>query len=392
MIKRAEVRGFSPTRNERAGENNIISLRHANQGESPELKRFLKKEPLTNPDPRKPDWSRPSRPIRFDLMFKIGGFVLGLLFLIGLLVYFVSGLVQSENFYPRASKLATESVEDARSANKGSPERFDKLEKDVQYVLKVITELQDQVKGHGKQLATNGKALDRLKHTAETVVRDLKQDLDSKQKEVKALKREKKDLSDQLLAFQKKLEAADEPERKRLIDSAVLHLKRLDIETILIAEKLTVRESGGKNVKGPWVRYRGPDDENSNPGVKRFKDGKLYHRAVGPLQMMSAYIPEWSEEATGIRYTPDQLVNDPDAYRKTALFQIRKLLIKYKRNPKDVKSHWHSGNSYEKAVKREANDGNMTTKDYVPWVDSANTVDPKVWSNLQKWETLPQMQ
>ncbi len=224
--------------------------------------------------------------------------------------------------------------------------------------------------------------------------------------ELKQVSAKYAEANDQLDLVQQKLELASDKDREGIVKDAVAHLSRDDVEALLLLEKLSVGESRGRmTALGPWVPmyiYVPQRDRNGkaildknkkyilvrkvkpgpyNPWV-RIKNGIPHDRAYGFAQMMGENIPAWSEEATGIRYTPDQLLKEPDVYRKVALYQIRKYLKMYNHNPDDVFSAWHSGRPLKKA--KNSRDANLATPEYVRQAKSANIADPTVWKNARR--------
>lgn len=232
------------------------------------------------------------------------------------------------------------------------------------------------------------------------VILDLSKAKTKAENEAQKERSEKTALVDELDLVQQKLEKSGGKDREGIVKDAVAHLNRDDVEALLLLEQLTVRESSGRiKAYGPWVQMKVWVQKKNvwgkptmilvnkpgpyNPWIKVVK-GVPYDRAYGMAQIMGENIPQWSEEATGIRYTPELLIREPDVYRKVALFQIRKLLQTYKHNPDDVISVWHSGRPLSQAKAQNSRDVNMSTSDYVKQVKSASVTDSGVWKNARE--------
>jgi hypothetical protein len=253
----------------------------------------------------------------------------------------------------------------------------------------IQTAVQREVQAAGLVIARDSpfvKKLEAENSAKQRMIDDLSRAKRQTEAKLQKVSAEKAELVDQLDIVQQKLEKASDTDRSAIVKDAVAHLSRDDVEALLILEKLSVRESSG-NVRayGPWVvlrdGYGKPKKGPHNPWIKVVR-GVPHDRAYGFAQIMGENIPSWSEEATGIRYTPEQLVKEPDTYRKVALFQIRKLLQKYDHNPDDVLSVWHSGRRLKQAA--NSRDVNLSTPEYVKSVKSASTTDKWVWRNARK--------
>lgn len=253
----------------------------------------------------------------------------------------------------------------------------------------IQTAVQKEVQAAGLVIARNSPIVKRLEAdnaAKQRMIDDLSRAKRQTEVSLKKVSAEKAELVDQLDLVQQKLEQASETDRPGIVKDAVAHLSRDDVEALLILEKLTVRESSGRvRAYGPWVVLRDakgkPKKGPHNPWIKVVR-GTPHDRAYGFAQIMGENIPSWSEEATGVRYTPEQLVKEPDVYRKVALFQIRKLLQRYNHNPDDVLSVWHSGRPLRMA--KNSRDVNLSTPEYVQSVKSASITDKSVWENARK--------
>lgn len=70
-------------------------------------------------------------------------------------------------------------------------------------------------------------------------------------------------------------------------------------------------------------------------------------RAYGKYQIMGNNIPSWTQEAIGIKMSPQQFLADPAAQERTAAFHLNKSLQKYGMD--DAASIWFSGRPMNKA-------------------------------------------
>ena len=249
--------------------------------------------------------------------------------------------------------------------------------------------VREEVKATGLVIAKDSPVVKKLEAenaTKQRMIDDLGKAKRQTEAKLQSLTAKNAELTDQLDLVQQKLEKASDTDRSAIMKDAVAHLSRDDVEALLILEKLSVRESSGRTkAYGPWVVLRDgkgkPKKGPHNPWIKVVK-GVPHDRAYGFAQIMGENIPVWSEEATGIRYTPEQLIRESDVYRKVALFQIRKLLLKYNHNPDDVLAVWHSGRPLHKA--KNSRDVNLSTPEYVESVKKADTTDKYVWRNARK--------
>jgi hypothetical protein len=66
-----------------------------------------------------------------------------------------------------------------------------------------------------------------------------------------------------------------------------------------------------------------------------------YGRAYGKYQVLATNVPDWTQEATGERMTPQQFLNDKQAQKLTARLQIQQLLAHHK--PVTIAAIWLTG-------------------------------------------------
>lgn len=103
------------------------------------------------------------------------------------------------------------------------------------------------------------------------------------------------------------------------------------------------------------------------------RESGMNFRAVGPAtrngdhaygfsQVMGSNIGPWTQEVLGVRMSPQQYLNNPEAQYAVTSAKLGGYLSQYG-NPEDALSMWHSGRPMAKSM--NANDGFVNTHDYV---------------------------
>lgn len=85
-------------------------------------------------------------------------------------------------------------------------------------------------------------------------------------------------------------------------------------------------------------------------------------RAYGFSQVMGSNVGPWTQEVLGVRMSPQQYLNNPEAQYAVTSAKLGGYLSQYG-NPQDALSMWHSGRPMARST--QANDGFVNTHDYV---------------------------
>lgn len=124
---------------------------------------------------------------------------------------------------------------------------------------------------------------------------------------------------------------------------------------------MAMRYSSGNPTLDALIGGLGRRESSMNFGAVGPATRKGDH-AYGFSQVMGANIGPWTQEVLGVRMSPQQYLNNPEAQFAVTSAKLGGYLNKYG-NPEDALSMWHSGRPMARST--AANDGFVNTHDYV---------------------------